>query len=304
MSPQTEKLAVLFADICGSTALYDSLGDTVARRLISRCITLMSGEADAHQGTLIKTIGDEIMCTFPTAETALQAACAMQRAVENSVHENNQEMHIRIGLHYGEVIHEAADIFGDTVNVAARVAAITRASQIMTTQAVIDLLPPELCEKTRRLMRAEFKGKQKQFDIFLVIWEMDEMLSTRIGTPSYRKPSAKIDELLLKYKGKTLSINAQRLSVIIGRADTCDVIVHSDFASRQHLRIEFRFGKFVLVDQSTNGTYLRFNNGTTARLAREEMVLHGSGSISLGQLLSDNPDEHIEFSIHASHLPH
>ena len=192
-------------------------------------------------------------------------------------------------------------MFGDTVNVAARVAAITRASQIMTTQAAVSALPSDLREKTRQIMRAEFKGKQEQLDISIVIWEMDDMLSTRIGTPVFRKSPENIDEMSLCYREQSLKINKERRSIVLGRGDACDMIVQNGFASRQHIRIELRFGKFILVDQSTNGTYIRFSDGNVVRLVREEMVLRGSGSISLGQPYSENPADLVEFSVDTNH---
>lgn len=301
MTQQIERLAVLFADISGSTALYESRGDEVARRLIAQCITVMVREVHAYKGTLIKTIGDEIMCVFPTAEEAFLSACAMQNAVEKGRFEGDYPMHIRVGFHYGDVIREAADVFGDTVNVAARVAAITRASQIMTTQTVVDALSPAAREKTRQILRAEFKGKQEQFDISLVIWEMDDMMSTRIGKPVFRKTPDNIDELVLRYRDQTLRVNKERRSVVLGRGDACDVIVMNNFASRQHLKIELRFGKFVVVDQSTNGSYVRFADGHVMRIAREEINLLGSGTISMGQPYSDSDDELVEFSIRTPH---
>jgi len=187
MSGNQQKLAVLFADISGSSELYERLGDERAVQTVEQCIGIMTGELPAFQGTLVKVIGDEIMCTFPTAEQAFHAGCAMQSAVENAKFQDGTPMHIRIGFHFGEVIQEAGDVFGDTVNVAARVTAITRANQIIVTQAVVDALPPDLRDKTRQLMRAEFKGKQAQFDIFMVIWSSDEKLSARIGTLTQRK---------------------------------------------------------------------------------------------------------------------
>ncbi|MDP1996332.1 MAG: adenylate/guanylate cyclase domain-containing protein, partial [Gallionella sp.] len=267
----------------------------------AQCVATMTGEISAYHGVLIKTIGDEIMCTFPSAEAALHAACAMQRTVESGEYEGKHPMHIRIGFNYGEVICESGDVFGDTVNVAARVAAITRASQIMTTQAAVSALPPDLREKTRQVMRAEFKGKQEQLDISIVIWEMDDMLSTRVGTPAFRKSMDSIDEMTLRYREQSLKINKERRSIVLGRGDTCDIIVQNGFASRQHVRIELRFGKFVLADQSTNGTYIRFSDGNVVRLAREEMILRGSGSISLGQPYSENPADLVEFSVTPDH---
>lgn len=296
------KLAVLFADICGSTALYDRLGDDLARRLIARCIAMMVGEIPVHQGTLIKTIGDEIMCAFPSAEAALHAACAMQRTVENDRPIDGHQMHIRIGFHYGDVIIESGDIFGDTVNVAARVAAITRASQIMTTMAAVNALPPDLRDRTRKVMRAEFKGKQEQLDISIVIWEQDDMLSTRIGKPAFRKSPGNSNELVLRYRGQSLKVNKECRSVVVGRGEICNIIVQNNFASRQHARIELRFGKFVIVDQSTNGTYIRFKDGNVVHLAREEIILQGAGAISLGQPYSENSSELVEFSVCSTHV--
>jgi adenylate cyclase len=296
MPSKIEKLAVLFADICGSTALYERLGDTLARQLIAKCIKLMTSKVTAHQGTLIKTIGDEIMCTFPSTEAAMHAACAMQHALENERSDDMHRMHIRIGFHYGDVICESNDVYGDTVNVAARVASVTRANQIMATLAAINMLPPDLREKTRPIFRAEFKGKQEQFEIFQITWEDDDMLRTRIGTPKFRTPQEHTLELGLRYRDQSFKINEQNKSLLIGREEVCDICVQNTFASRQHARIELRFGKFIITDQSTNGTFIRFSDGSVIRLTREDTLLRGSGSISLGQPYSDNPGDLIEFS--------
>lgn len=302
MPQHLEKLVVLFADISGSTALYENLGDSLARRLIAQCIEAMVERARTYRGTLIKTIGDEILCTFVSAEDAFHAACAMQQAIEKGKFEGGQPMHVRIGFHYGDVLQEGGDVFGDTVNVASRVAAITRAGQIMTTQVVIDQLTSAARSRTRQILRAEFKGKQEQFDIFLVIWEMDDMMSTRIGMPAFRKTPENIDELLLRHRGHELRVNKERRSVVLGRGDSCDLTVTSNFASRMHLRIELRFGKFIASDQSTNGTYIRFDGGHLARLTHEEIVLHGSGAISMGETCEENADGLVLFSVTSSHV--
>jgi class 3 adenylate cyclase len=169
----TKNLAVLFADICGSTSLYDNLGDDLARHFTANCIKTMISEISPYKGTLIKTIGDEIMCTFPNAEFALSAACAMQNAVKNSMAQSKQPLSIRIGFHYGLVICEANDVFGDTVNVAARVAGLAKADQIMTTAAVYAVLPKALQNKTRQFISANLKGKQKEYEIYWVLWKKD-----------------------------------------------------------------------------------------------------------------------------------
>lgn len=299
MAHNIQKLAVLFADISGSTALYDKLGDVLAQRLIARCITTMTNEISAYQGLVVKTIGDEIMCTFPSAESAFNAACAMQRAVKNANQGSSQPMHVRIGFHFGDVICEAGDVFGDTANVAAHVVKITRANQILATQTVIDALPPGLQSKTRPIRRSDFKGKQEQFEIFMIIWGTEDMESTRIGIPAFRKTQddENDSELMLRYRDHSYMVNKRHKTVILGREETCQITVQSNFASRQHVRIEFRSGKFFIVDQSTNGTYIRLKNGKVACITCDEMLLEGSGSLSMGQSFSEQDVDPVEFSV-------
>jgi class 3 adenylate cyclase len=304
MTQNNQKLAVLFADVCGSTALYENLGDDLARQLIMRCINTMSSKIAVYHGTLIKTIGDEIMCIFPDAEAAFHAACAMQVAVENDKPLDGTPLRIRIGFNYGEVIKESNDVFGNTVNVASRVAAITRAGQIMATQAVFNALSPDLQNKMRQIMRAEFKGKQGHHEVYQVICEQEDTQNTRFGMPAYRKSPDNNDELILRYRNQSLKVNKERRSVALGRGEACDIVIQNDFASRLHIHIELRFGKFIISDQSTNGTYIRFTDGNVVHITREEIPLHGNGSISLGQSFSENPTEVVEFSITSTHVQH
>jgi adenylate cyclase len=304
MAQHIEKLAVLFADICGSTALYEKLGDDLARKIISHCIATMTSKISAFQGKLVKTIGDEVMATFPSAEAAFHAACAIQLAVKNDQPMNNIPLQVRIGFNFGEVIRESDDVFGNTVNVAARVAAITRATQIMATQAVFTALPADLRSRMRQILRAEFKGKQDFQEIYQVICEQEDTLSTRFGMPAYRKPPDNDEEMLLQYRGRSFRINDEHRSAVLGRDETCDLVVQSDLVSRLHINIEFRFGKFIVADQSTNGTYIRFSDGSVVHITREEISLKGSGSISLGQSFAEHPAEVVEFSISPTRAQH
>ena len=304
MQQRVEKLAVLFADICGSTSLYENLGDNLARKLIFQCINTMSDMIFAGQGTLVKTIGDEVMATFPSAEAAFYAACSIRDAVEHIKPLDGVTLHIRIGFNFGPVIKESHDVFGNTVNVASRVTAITRAGQIMATQAVFDGLPVGLQKRMRQILRAELKGKQDRFDLYQVILEQEDVQSTRIGMPAFRKSPDNIDEIILRYRGHTIRVNKECRSVVLGRDDSCDLVVQNELASRLHIHIELRFGRFIIVDQSTNGTYVRFSDGNVAHITREEIFLQGNGSISLGQSFAENPDDVVEFSISSAHIKH
>jgi class 3 adenylate cyclase len=192
-SQQTRKMAVLFADICGSTALYEQLGNETALNMITGTLNLLKQEVARHKGSLIKTIGDEIMCTFPNALRAAQAARAMHLVVEANKPGGEHQIAVRIGLHFGDVILKANDVFGDTVNVAARIASITRGQQTMTTQEVIDALPADFVHKALPIARASFRGKLDTIAVYQLVWEPEDSAAHRIGDSTLRKLKAEME---------------------------------------------------------------------------------------------------------------
>lgn len=301
MSRHVEKLAVLFADVCGSTALYEKLGDDSARGLIANCLQTITDKVLAHHGKITKTLGDEVMAVFPSAEDGFLAACDMQTAVNSIQPVNDSPLHIRVGFNYGEVIKESNDVFGNTVNVAARIAAITRAGQIMSTREVFNVLPAALQRRMRLIMRAEFKGKRDHQDVYQVIDEREDIEATRCGIPAYRKPPENDNEMVLRYRSHSIKVDNNHRGVLFGREEFCDIVVKNSLASRLHAQIELRLGKFFIADQSTNGTYIRFDDGSKLHIIRQEVLLTGKGSISLGQSFEDNPEELVKFSISVSH---
>jgi class 3 adenylate cyclase len=193
-SQMTRKMAVMFADICGSTALYEQLGNEAALNMITRTLNLMKQEIAKHKGTLIKTIGDEVMCTFPNAALAADAARAMHFAIDTWKPGGEQAIALRIGIHFGEVILKANDVFGDTVNVAARIASITRARQTMTSQELIDVLPAEFEDKIVHITRASFRGKQDAMAVFQLLWEAGDTVSERLGDATGRRQEKSLEQ--------------------------------------------------------------------------------------------------------------
>ncbi len=296
MAAKTTNLAIMFADISGSTQLFELLGDVSARHKVSECLELLSNVTVRHEGIVIKTIGDEVMCTFPNAETATTAACDMHEMLEDEATEVTEagpiSLKIRVGLHYGPAILEGGDVFGDAVNVAARMAALAKAGQIITTQSTVAELPPILRASTRFIDRAPVKGKKETIDIFEVIWQEEDV--TRMSTAVLaEKPNTA--KLTLNYADRTVALDEERTEAVLGRSQTADVTVNESLASRQHVRIVYRRGKFFIIDQSTNGTYVKHTDEDESFLRREEMPLSGSGMISLGRAFSEDPKEVVHF---------
>lgn len=299
-SNQASHLAILFADISGSTRLYELLGDSNARLRIADCLRTLGQVVVEHGGKVVKTIGDEVMCTFPDVEAAVIAACGMQEMFnDRQVDENDDAaiaLSLRIGLHAGPTLVESTDVFGDAVNVAARMVAQAKVGQIITTRVVIDRLPPFLRGNTRLIDHAPVKGKKDTFELFEVMWQQDDV--TRMSPDIVVRPARRA-ELRLRHGDDTLVIDDQRPLVVLGRSKTADVTVTEALASRLHARIEYRRGKFFLVDQSTNGTYVR-NEADDAFLRREETLLSGSGAISLGRPFTEQPQSLVEFEVQGS----
>jgi len=286
--------AVLFADIAGSTKLYEALGDTDAKVLIDEALIGMRTITQRHRGRVVKTIGDELMCVFPDAERGFFAATDMQTLVNALVVTRGVKRMIRVGFHAGPVIEEKGDVFGDTVNVAARMAGIAKGMQIMTTRATVDTLPPALRASTRMIAAVSVKGKADDLAVCEVLWQESDDLTMAAGAMHAAEP---VLELVVRHAGKEVVLGAERPSAMIGRDAACDLVIGDPKASRQHAKLEKRRDKFVLTDQSTNGTYVTFVGEAEMALRREEVMLRRSGRIVFGHSAADGQGDSVEFSV-------
>jgi class 3 adenylate cyclase len=281
------RLCIVFADIAGSTRLYELLGDEAARALVADCLDLLATHTTRHGGIVIKTIGDEVMCTFPSPDQAVEAAMAMQEAVSHELPRANprapSDMAVRIGLHHGPAILEEGDVFGDAVNLAARMAALAKGGQIITTGETAESLASALRGSTRHLDRIPVKGKSEAVDIFEVIWQAEDV--TRMAT-NLIDGQSRAATLSVEYRGTRLTVDQNTPALVIGRGKNADMVINDAMASREHARIECRRGKFVITDMSTNGTHLLTPEGPSY-LRREEQVLSGSGKIALGRQIAE-----------------
>jgi class 3 adenylate cyclase len=292
---QKTSCAIMFADISGSTRLYEQMGDDVAKKLIDRCLGHLQVVTEAHNGTVIKKIGDELMCRFESAESAVASARVSQFEIKSLQALEKTPLSIRAGVHYGEVIEDEDDIFGDAVNIAARMAGIAKGGQIITTADTVDALSAGLASEVRQVDITRVKGKQEKLAVYEVLWEKSSEV-TRVATELLSRSVEKPVKLRLSSGDRVCELGSEIESISIGRDDACDLVVNTALASRRHAICELRRGKFVIVDQGTNGTYVSMAGGGEVYLRREELVLRGKGAISLGKPVAEaDPAELIEF---------
>ena len=279
----------MFADISGSTNLYDQLGDETAKDIIDRCLGHLQVVTETHNGVVIKKIGDELMCRFDSSEAAVSAARVSQIEIKNLQSLEKIRLTIRAGVHFGEVIEDENDIFGDAVNVAARMAGIAKGGQIITTSDTVEDLPQALASQIRQVDITRVKGKQEKLAVYEVLWEQTNDV-TRVATELLSRSVNKPKKLQLSMGEVNCELENEADSISIGRDNSCDIVVNTALASRKHAYCELRRGKFVIVDQGTNGTYVANAGGDEVYLRREELVLLGKGSISLGKPISESED--------------
>ena len=286
MVRETINCVVMFADVAGSTAMYENMGDDLARERISRALNALITISQRFAGHLVKTIGDEILVYFIDIDNAILAAKSIQESMEDDRTPETIGVSIRIGMQYGSTILENDDIFGDTVNVAARVASMAKARQILCTQEIAFMVKSaELSNNMRPFDRLRIKGKNEHLDVYLFAWEEEGDMTNMATASSFTNPARheQLKNLTLNYQSRAYPIPVDTASYLVGRGKDCELVVKGDLISRYHCKIEHRRGKFVLTDQSTNGTFVKTTGGQIIFLRREEFTLFGAGYISLGR---------------------
>lgn len=169
--PGNLRLAVLFTDMKGSSALYRQRGNAVGRTTVRKLNDMLFPIVRANAGTVVKTIGDSIMAHFPDAAAALQAGIAMQQQLEDynrDLPPGQDHLLIRVAINWGLGIVEERDVFGDVVNVAGKLIARCEARQILVTE--------DLYREVAGAAPAEFSRCEIELDghagvVYTVRWE-------------------------------------------------------------------------------------------------------------------------------------
>lgn len=271
---------ILFADISGSTKLYETLGNEAALALVSDCLQRLQSVGKKYQGQLVKTIGDEIMLRFPNPSLAAQAAFEMQDQVAQFFLNRKVVSGLKVGFNHGAILEQAdGDIFGDAVNVAARMVQLAKRNQILTPAETIQQINPDLPLQKRLVERTLVRGKQEPVEVYEILVHASD--ATIVGgqvTPPVMPPSAM--RLRVQFRDQVHYLDEKNHTLSLGRAPDNDLVIRLDQVSRQHGRIEFRRGKFILVDQSANGTHIHPQGEPPTHIRRDEFILQNEGTIT------------------------
>ena len=283
------EVVILFADVVGSTQLYDKFGDTKASETVAYCLDVMKDATHQFDGTVIKTIGDEVMSTFPTADDAMAAAAQMQARLSADPGDDDDHIpvSIRIGCHWGPVVQEQNDIFGAAVHTANRMTSQAKAKQIVMSGVTVEQMTEEWAAQTRQIDIATVRGRLDEVALFELLWQPDEATSM-VPTLELKSKKKNGTRLVLRFRDTKVEVTDQKTHINMGRGDENDLVVKGNLISRVHARIEKRRGKFMLIDQSTNGTFLQTVKGEETFVRRDSTQLVGEGTIGLGRVAKED----------------
>ena len=298
---------VLFADLSGSTAMYESLGNTDATAVVTQSIALLAQIVALHEGRVVKTLGDGLMAMFVSAAKAVSAADEMHESLERigapshgglNPRARLVPLRLQVALARGEVIEMSGDVFGDAVNVAARL--IDHAGDnetLVTSNLLLSLVEVEQM-RFRSLDRMQLRGRVEPVHVYLLESprRFGDTAATAFGdiTPSAPEPEG----IRLIWLDQNRIYAGTSLPVILGRSPQATYIIDDTRVSRSHARIVWHGGTFQLTDLSYNGTYVRFDHDPEViSLRRGSCTLHGSGLIGLGSSPADPASASVRFEI-------
>jgi class 3 adenylate cyclase len=291
---------VVFADLVGSTSLFERLGDEAASRFVTQLVSRLSEIFGRHQGRVVKVLGDGLFVVFQHEGAALDACIQVQNhLLEQQIRpgDSGAPVELQIGIDSGEVVEIEGDCFGDTVNSAARLADLAGASQILTTENVWKAIFPVQRAALRSMGPMYLRGKTESSHVYRVEWQAGrDGEATMIGRSTI--PPRREEALELSHRDTRLQLKAKGDRISLGRATDAALHVNDPRVSRLHATLEWRGGQFVLADASSFGTWVYLGNQNEAVvLRRTECTLVGSGQIVLGCAREDEDAPLIAFSI-------
>ncbi|MDP3701100.1 MAG: adenylate/guanylate cyclase domain-containing protein [Hylemonella sp.] len=291
---------VVFADLVGSTRLFERLGDETASRFVTQLVGMVSAIFARHHGRVVKLLGDGLFVVFEHEGEALAACIQVQNellAQQIRPAGGGEAVELQIGIDSGDVIEIEGDCFGDTVNSAARLADLAGASQILTTDNVWNAIFPVQRSALHSMGPMYLRGKSESSHVYRVEWQSGrDGEATMIGRSTVAP--RREDVLELACGESQLRLDARSDKISLGRASDAALKVNDPRVSRLHATLEWRGGQFVLTDASSFGTWVYLGRQDDAVvLRRTECCLVGSGEIVLGCSREDENAPSITFSI-------
>ncbi|MBN8510463.1 MAG: FHA domain-containing protein [Burkholderiales bacterium] len=300
---QISERTILFADLRGSTGLFETLGNAEATAVVTQCVAALGPPVAQRGGHVVKTLGDGLMAVFDTPAQAAKAALQMHEALTAVTARGLSQgggwaalhaLTLQIAVARGEVVDMNGDCFGDAVNVAARLLDHAGDSETLVTGAVLEGLPAAQRRQFRSLDQIVLRGRVEPVPVFVLGGRRTDSAATQFGDVA---PPVEPDTIRLSWLDHGVSFASRQMPVVLGRSPQAHYRVDDSRVSRSHARLDWHGGGFQLSDLSYNGTYVRFADGEIVSLRRGSCTLHGRGSIGLGGSPADPTSACVRFEV-------
>jgi adenylate cyclase len=298
------EFTVVFADLTGSTSIFESLGNVKATQAISSLTRMIGQVCEKHNGRVVKFLGDGVLILFINSHEAIEATSELQQVHNERVQHwpSTYKMQLQIGITRGDVLEQNGDCYGDAVNLASRLSELSGSDQILVSDSVVQHLPAAFINCSRCLGAMIIRGRNESCVVHRVDWKPDVLneaftvpASLMSASTTKRESSAAI--IKLSWLERAVRLTAIELPILIGRDQDAQLVLHDPRVSRQHAIIEWRADKFYLKDVSSYGTWVMFSNSNSiVALRRQECVLLHDGIISLGAPFEDLRVPTVNFS--------
>jgi adenylate cyclase len=295
---------VLFADLRGSTALYETLGNARATALVTEVVHHLAQRVQGNGGQVVKTLGDGLMAVFGRASNGVGAAMQMQEAMDRPPSHGSTLMgqaalpplQLQIAITAGEVVEVGGDCFGDAVNVAARLLDHAGDGECLIGREVYDELPWEMRGRFRHLDKVHLRGRVEPAEVFQLTRQRGlDTEVTHLEAPSFTHEAQGVR---LSWAGVVQPFSREQMPVLLGRGTACGLKVDDVRVSRTHARMDLIGGALQLTDLSINGTFVRFaGDDEILSLRRGNCTLHGHGELGLGGSPNDPSTPVVRFEL-------
>ncbi|MDR2014310.1 MAG: FHA domain-containing protein [Azoarcus sp.] len=296
--------AVVFADLTGSTKLFESQGNTIATQVVTRCTQMLGKHFTMSGGRVVKFLGDGLLVLFDQSEEAVEAASHTRDVLYECNMEHidsmNTPLGLKVGIEYGAVIEQRGDCYGDAVNVAARLGDRAESNEILLGESLYTRLSESKRMLCTGIDRIAIRGKTGLFKVWRFDWRHTaettitgplDLLNERLGMASTQRADIDVN-------GRRIQLLPAHGALVIGRSESCGLVIDDRRVSRRHARIEWVGGQCTLTDFSTNGTWVKFGReAELVILKRDNCVLHGQGMIGLGAAPGDFTSATFSFQI-------
>lgn len=293
MATGSDVLCILNAGVMGGQLLREKLGAAEANRAVERCLNRIERASVANGGKLLKTKDGEMSFSFDHLDKTIRAACDIQQKVDDLPPVSGIKLTVRGSL----VCRPATLPTSDAEAAAARLFSLSRAGQVMIDGATVKKFPPLLLARIRPIESGRSDGEPSSDNYWELLWRTG-VSSTASPQSAPTMPAVSPGRRLrLCYGEREIFVDARHPAVTLGRDKHCDLVIRDTRASREHARIELHEGKFVLTDQSTNGTHLVSEDDGTQVIANGALELRGHGQIRFGKPASQGVPDIVDYSV-------